>query len=176
DEVMEHIDKPRGLIRYVSGNGLKGLSSNILTPRTAVYSVLLIIIISLLVINVSRRQDILVTILRGKDLPYQVVQEGSDKKIINHFKLHLKNQTFEDALIKLEVSDKWKNDKIEIITQKKDINILAGKDITVHFFLKFPKEVINGVGAKSIEIDFIDLQTNDVKSRRSLKLIGPLKG
>jgi len=63
----------------------------------------------------------MVTILRGKDLPYQLVQEGKNKKIINHFKLHLKNQTFEDALLQLKVSDQWESDQIEIISQKKDI-------------------------------------------------------
>jgi len=174
DDVMQHIDKPRGLIRYVSGSSLKGLTAKFFKPRTAIYSIVLILILSLLIINVYRREEIMVTILRGKDSPYQLVQEGENKKIINHFKLHLKNQTFEDALLQLKVADNWKNDQIEIISQKKDIKILAGKDITVHFFLKFPQEVIKGTGAKSIEIDFIDLQTNDVKSKRSVKLIGPL--
>jgi hypothetical protein len=116
----------------------------------------------------------MVTILRGKDSPYQLVQEGKNKKIINHFKLHLKNQTFEDALLQLKVSDQWKSDQIEIISQKKDIKILAGKDITVHFFLKFQEELIKGTGVKSIEINFIDLETNDIKSTRIIKLIGPM--
>ncbi len=116
----------------------------------------------------------MVTILRGKDSPYQLVQEGKNKKIINHFKLHLKNQTFEDALLQLKVSDQWKSDQIEIISQKKDIKILAGKDITVHFFLKFQEELIKGTGVKSIEINFIDLETNDIKSTRFVKLIGPM--
>lgn len=174
DDVMQHIDKPKGLIRYVSGNSLKGLSEKLFTPRTAIYTMILIATISLLIINVSRRQDLMVTILRGKDVPYQIVTEGNDKKVINHFKLHLKNQTFEDSLINLKVSDKWKNDEIEIISQSKDILIVAGKDITVHFFLKFPQKVINGKGAKSIEIDFVDLQTNNIKSSKFIKLIGPM--
>ncbi|NIP37617.1 MAG: cytochrome c oxidase accessory protein CcoG [Candidatus Dadabacteria bacterium] len=174
DEVMEHVSKPKGLIRYVSGSSLKGLKAGFLKPRTAVYSVLLLLILSLLVINVSRREEIMVTILRGKDLPYQVVQEGEDKKIINHFKLHIKNQTFEDTLLGLKVSDDWKNENIEIISQKSDINIVAGKDITVHFFLKFPQEIIDGTGVKSIEIDFVDLQTNGIRSNRKVKLIGPM--
>jgi cytochrome c oxidase accessory protein FixG len=89
DEVMQHIDKPKGLIRYVSGNSLKGLTAKFFKPRTAIYSMLLILIFSLLIINVYKREEIMVTILRGKDLPYQVVQVGEDKKIINHFKLHL---------------------------------------------------------------------------------------
>lgn len=176
DEVMEHIDKPKGLIRYVSANSLNGFTSKLLKPRIALYSVLLILIFSLLIINVSKRQDLLVTMLRGKDVPYQVVQEGSDKKIINHFKLHLKNQTFEDSIIQLKISEKWNDGQIEIISQNKDIQIFAGKDITVHFFLKFPYEVINETGTKSIEIDFIDLQTKEIKSKKDIKLIGPLSG
>ncbi len=176
DEVMERVDKPTGLIRYVSGNSLKGKPSSLLKPRTALYSILLILIISLLIFTVSKRQDLLVTVLRGKDIPYQVIEEGNDKKVINHFKLHMKNQTFEDTPIRLELSDDWKNASIEIISQHKDINILAGKDITMHFFLKFPQELIKENGSKSIEIDVIDLQTKEIKSKKDIKLIGPLSG
>ncbi len=174
DDVMEHIGKPKGLIRYVSGNTLMGADSKRLKPRTAIYSVLLIVIISLLVVSISRRQNFVATILRGKDTPYQVVQESGETKIINHFKLHMKNQSFEDATITLQLPENINTEKIEIISQQKEIEVPAGKDVTVHFFLKFPQSIMKQQGGSVVEVDFVDSKSNSVKARNILKLIGPL--
>lgn len=174
DNVMEHIGKPKGLIRYVSGNTLKGMGSKLLKPRTAIYSVLLIVIISLLVVSISRRQDFVATILRGKDTPYQVVHESGESKIINHFKLHMKNQSFEDTVIALRLPGDINTKQIEIISQQKEIEVLAGKDVTVHFFLKFPRSILKQQGGSVVEVDFVDSKSNSVKASNILKLIGPL--
>lgn len=43
DEVMERLHRPRGLIRYDSQNGFAGRATRWMRPRTAVYSVLLLV-------------------------------------------------------------------------------------------------------------------------------------
>lgn len=174
DEVMEKIDKPRGLIRYATGNSLKGIRPGWIRPRVAIYSVLLVVVISMLAVTISRREEILVTILRGKDSPYQVLKnEAGGDEIINHFKMHLKNQTFDNVRLKMVVPEIWKAERIEVINQTDTINLVPGEDLTLHFFVKFPKEVTGSIGTKSISLDFLDLRDDQIKMVKDVRLVGP---
>ncbi|HEX3035513.1 MAG TPA: cytochrome c oxidase accessory protein CcoG [Thermodesulfobacteriota bacterium] len=187
DEVMEKVGKPKGLIRYTTGNSLKGIKSRILRPRVAIYSILLAVVLSLLAINVSNREDIVITILRGKDMPYQVIEsEESDEEdeeeiddetnnvqVINHFKVHMKNQSFDDVKLKMAVPEMWKEKDVEVISPTDTFNLEAGKDLTVHFFVKFPGEITGGTGKESIELTFTDLGENLIKLEKELYLVGP---
>ncbi len=180
DEVMEKIGKPKGLIRYATGNSLKGIKSSMFRPRVAIYSVMLVVVVALLVINISRREDIVVTVLRGTDTPYQIVK-GEEKEnngeeeeqIINHFKVHLKNQTFDDVRLKIAIPETWKEKHVEIISQTDTINLDAGKDLTVHFFVKFPGTITAITGEQSVKIIFLDSKTNQIKLEKDLNLVGP---
>jgi cytochrome c oxidase accessory protein FixG len=176
DEVMEKVNKPKGLIRYASGSSLRGIPTRYFKSRTALYSIVLIVVTVLFVINVSDREDIMVTVLRGKDTPYQLIKESDTSRIINHFKIHLKNQTFEDADLTMTLPDEWKEKQVQIISQTDNIKILAGKDITIHFFLKFPADLTSDMGNDTVDLILVDNTTNDIKSREELKLIGPRSG
>lgn len=173
DEVMEKIGRPKKLIRYSNENRLQGVKSTIFSVRTAVYSVLLILITSLLITTVSGREDIMITILRGKGTPFQVVEEtGQGKSIVNQFKIHFKNQTFEDAEIEISVPAELKNSNLEVISQNTRVRVEAGKDTNMHFFLKFPDEVTGSDGVENIELDFVNIKNNK-SFTKDVKLIGP---
>jgi cytochrome c oxidase accessory protein FixG len=173
DEVMEKIDKPKGLIRYATGNSLKGIKSRFLTPRVGIYSVLLIAVISALVFFVSQRHDIVVTVLRGKDNPYQVVQNEGQEQVINHFKLHIKNQTFDELNLKMALPDEWKDKKIEVVSQKETIELQGGMNSTLHIFIKFPPSVTGASGSENIELDFVDINNSEIRVEENVKLVGP---
>ena len=174
DEVMEKIDKPKGLIRYATGSSLKGIATSWFRPRVAIYSVLLIAVVGALAFSISRRQDIDVTVLRAKDNPYQVVSNGGGgEDVINHFKMHMKNHTFDDLSLKVELPADWQAKNVEIISQKKTIELEAGKNITLHFFVKFPKEVTGSEGARNITVDFINQNDNKILIEEDVKLVGP---
>jgi len=173
DEVMEKIDKPKGLIRYATGNSLNGIKSRFLTPRVGIYSVLLIAVISTLVFFVSQRQDIVVTVLRGKDNPYQVVQNEGQEQVINHFKLHIKNQTFVELNLKMALPDVWKNKNIEVVSQNETIELEGGMNSTLHIFIKFPPSVTGTSGSENIELDFVDINNSEIRVEENVKLVGP---
>lgn len=173
DEVMEKIGKPKKLIKYTTENRLQGFKSKFLSARTAVYSVLLILITTLLITTVSRREDIMITILRGQGTPFQVVENNAQgKSIVNQFKIHFKNQTFEDAEIEISVPVELKNSNLEVISQNSLIIVEAGKDKNMHFFLKFPDVITGADGAENIELDFVNRKNNKFFTR-DVKLIGP---
>jgi len=171
DEVMEKIEKPKGLIRYATGSSLKGIKSKFFKPRVAIYTVLLVAVVSALIFSISKREDIVITVLRGKDSPYQVVENGEE--IINHFKLHLKNQTFEDLNLRMAVPEIWKEKKVILVSQHETVNLEGGMNSTLHIFIKFPRSVIGHEGSRNIKLDFIDTDDNKIKIQENVKLVGP---
>lgn len=174
DEVMEKIEKPRGLIRYATGRSLTGLRTRWFKPRVAIYAVLLVAVVSALIVSINRREDIVVTILRGKDTPFQVVKsDDGSEEIINHFKMHMKNQSFDDVRLKMVIAEELKEKKVEIISQSESFDLGAGKDLTVHFFVKFPKEVTGSKGTEPLKLSFIDQKNNKVEAEENIKLVGP---
>ena len=177
DEVMEKVEKPKGLIRYASGNSLKGLATKWLRPRVAIYSVLLIAVIAALSVSVSRREDVAVTVLRGKDTPFQVIKSEEEgvtrEEIINHFKMHIKNQTFESISLKMVLPEEWKEKHVAIISQSETINLEPGTDTTVHFFVKFPQNITGSEGRRSIRLELIDSKNSEQITWEDVKLVGP---
>ncbi len=93
DDIMESIDKPRGLIRYDSIEGIeKGIRKR-LTPRSAGYSFVLIVLGAVLTYFLATRSDIDVTILRT---PGMFFQEQPDNNISNLYDVKAVNKTFSD--------------------------------------------------------------------------------
>jgi cytochrome c oxidase accessory protein FixG len=91
DFVMDSIDKPRGLIRYDSLDGIEKKVRSIVTSRSIGYSVVLVILVTLLSYFISTRSDIDVTILRT---PGMYFQEQPDDYISNLYDVKAVNKTF----------------------------------------------------------------------------------
>jgi hypothetical protein len=107
-----------------------------------------------------------------------VIEEEDDDKheeeeVINHFKMHMKNQSFDSVSLKMSLPEEWEERDVEIITQDKIINLDGGKDVTIHFFVKFPRNVTGKSGTQSIKVNFIDTRSNKIKTEEDLSLVGP---
>ena len=126
-----------------------------------------------LIFSVYNREDISFTVLRGKDTPYSIVKDSDNNDvIINHFKLHIKNQTFEDRTLNFALPESSVKDNIQLVSQNKFVDIEAGKDKTVHFFVKFPPTIMSEEGVKSISILLNDSDNNKY-IEKVIKLVGP---
>ena len=173
DEVMEKIDKPKGLIRYATGNTINGIKTKFFKPRVAIYSILLLAVVSALVYFVSQRQDIAVTVLRGQDTPFQVVKDGGKEEVINHFKLHIKNQTFDELNLQVSIPAKWKEKNVELVSQNETIELDGGMNSTIHIFIKFPPSVTGASGSENIELDVADTKNSSIRVEENVNLVGP---
>ncbi|MFA5833359.1 MAG: cytochrome c oxidase accessory protein CcoG [Bacteroidota bacterium] len=100
DNVMDKIKKPRGLIRYDSLNGIKTKTRKIFTSRVIGYSVVQVLLLSLLVFFVLTRSEIDVTILRTPGMFYQ---EQQDDKVSNLYDMKVLNKTFEQKDIEVKL-------------------------------------------------------------------------
>lgn len=77
DEIMDRIDRPRGLIRYASQRRLDGESKRRLRVRLALYPLLLGLALSAFATTIYRQSPMNVTLLRATGAsPFFVTEEG----------------------------------------------------------------------------------------------------
>ena len=118
DEVMIHVKRPTGLIRYASENNIAKGEKLKPTVRAYAYSVVLVILFGVLVTLLATRKDIQANVMRVQGMLYK---EQPNNKISNLYNIKLINKTRKD----LPVTIKLENDDIDGTVK------IVGKDIGV---------------------------------------------
>ncbi len=90
NEVMDHIGKPHGLIRYASENNIANKEKTSYTWRLKLYTIVLSALLLFLAILLVTRADVSARILRT---PGQMFQNLPDQKISNLYNIKLANKT-----------------------------------------------------------------------------------
>ncbi len=100
DHIMEKVGFNKGLIRYASENAIANKEKFRVTPRIIGYSVLLLVLLSVLVTLLSFRSDVETTLLRT---PGQLYQDAGSGRISNLYNLQIVNKTFHDLPLELVI-------------------------------------------------------------------------
>jgi cytochrome c oxidase accessory protein FixG len=100
DSVMEKIDRPHGLIRYASLNGIERGEKLKITPRLVVYAFILVALVSLETFLVLSRSNVETTILRQ---PGALFQQMPDGRFSNLYTVRIANKTAHDMPIQLRL-------------------------------------------------------------------------
>lgn len=100
DAVMDKIDRPRGLIRYDSENGVALQKRRIWTPRVLAYSAVLFALIVLNIFLLGSRGDLDVILLRTPGTLYQENENGS---VSNLYTYQIVNKTGRELPLRLEL-------------------------------------------------------------------------
>jgi cytochrome c oxidase accessory protein FixG len=90
DEIMDHIDKPKGLIRYASENNISQKEKTTYTWRLKLYTGVLALLLSFLAVLLITRDDVSARVLRTPGQMYQMLPEN---KISNLYNIKLTNKT-----------------------------------------------------------------------------------
>ncbi|MEQ8244038.1 cytochrome c oxidase accessory protein CcoG [Fulvivirga sp.] len=137
DEVMVKINKPKGLIRYASYDSIKEGVKGLFNNRVKAYSVVLLLLISVLITALATRSEIDVTILK---VPGQLYQKTDDGQITNLYNVQFINKTFEPTEVSLRVLslDQAEISKVGGGNLKIEANSLAEGV----YFIKIPSENI----------------------------------
>jgi len=101
DEIMDKVERPRGLVRYDSFNGLAGRKRRILRPRIFVYSILLGLGATIMAFALTKVHDVDMTFSRMRGMPYFV----TDDAVRNQFQVTLVTKRNVDTTFQLEVID-----------------------------------------------------------------------
>ncbi len=116
DNVMDKIKKPRGLIRFDSLNGIKTQTRKIFTARVIGYSIVQVLLLSLLTFLLMTRSEIDVTILRSPGMFYQ---EQQNDQVSNLYDMKVLNKTFEQRDIEVKLLNI--DGKIKILGDNKSV-------------------------------------------------------
>jgi cytochrome c oxidase accessory protein FixG len=167
DEVMEKIERPKGLIRYSSYNAIKEGKQKLLTPRTIGYSVVLTALLVLLGFFITTRADIETTILKAPGTLYTKTEDG---QILNLYTIEFVNKTFNDIPLALKIESPAK----ATLTKVGDPKIVVPKEGIARgvIMVKLPEGELTGMKT----VIELGIYTGKEKvGTAKAKFIGPIK-
>jgi len=102
NEIMDHVGKPQGLIRYASENNLAKKEKTTYTWRLKLYTIVLTALLSFLAILLITRADVSARIIKT---PGQTYQKLDSNKISNLYNIKLANKTRRVIHLDLKLED-----------------------------------------------------------------------
>lgn len=102
DHIMDKVKLPRGLIRYASEKGIADGHNNIINTRTIAYTVVLVLLLSLITSLFFFRSEVEATMLR---VPGTMFQEYGPDKLSNIYKVQLVNKTRHEVNANLRIEN-----------------------------------------------------------------------
>lgn len=136
DAIMTKVDRPKGLIRYASENGIANREPLRYTTRMKLYTALLMVLMVILSTLLITRKDIDSTIMRT---PGMLFQERGTDSISNLYNIKIANKTLKQIPVTLAVEDH--HGKIEIIGGGPIVVKEEGQG-SGSFFIVLPKQEI----------------------------------
>ena len=136
--IMEKINKPLGLIRYASENGIENREHLRYTGRMKLYTVLLTMLLIILGILLFTRKEVDATIMRTPGMLYQ--ERGTDS-ISNLYNIKIANKTIKQIPLQLKLEGH--NGRIEVIGAHNMIRVKDGGQGTGSFFVVLPANIIH---------------------------------
>lgn len=139
DDVMEKVNKPKGLIRYASVESIEKNVPYTFSKRSMAYSFVLLALIGVEATLLATRDLVDTTIMR---VPGQLYQKQEDGKISNLYNAQVVNKTQEDVTITLDVEDP--NAQVTIVSNEDGVVVPAEGRKEVIFFVKYPQAALTG--------------------------------
>ena len=163
DHMMDSVGMDKGLIRFVSENGIKNGTRFQWTRRVKAYTTLLIGMIVVLVVLLVTRKDFETTILRQRGSTYQIL----DGSVSNIFEINLTNKTRNDYTIELKTEDP--DAEIEMVVS--NLTLEKEEEVTERFIMKIPLNTIKN-GRKNVTV--IIMGNGKELQREEAQFIGPV--
>jgi len=144
DTMMDAVGLEKGLVRFVSENGIKDRTPFVWTKRVISYTVVLAGLMVTLSILLITRKDFETNVIRQRGSTYQITDEG---RISNIYEVNILNKTKHDYKIVLKSDDKT----VEVIPVKEKMVLLGGKSMKERILVKLDNNQLTN-GLKKIEI------------------------
>jgi cytochrome c oxidase accessory protein FixG len=141
DEIMDKLERPRGLIRYDSRRGFhEGARRSLVRPRILVYVLLAAAGLSVATVAMLRRSDFEVHVLRSRGLPYELIGED----VRNVYSLRVQNKR-DDARV-YGIASASANPSalsgLEAVVSQPSVRIAGLSDAQVPIILTAPKAAV----------------------------------
>jgi cytochrome c oxidase accessory protein FixG len=162
--VMQKIGRPPNLIRYSSQNRDRGQAAHLLRPRTVIYPLLLLGVLSAFVGAICSRGPFDVVALREPGNPYSVTEDGL---IRNVFRIKITNRSDQPRHLTAEPSEP---PAAVLQIREERMDVAPGHSTTFHADMVVPRDVFEN-GRAVCQLDVRDQAGN--RQSVTFKLIGP---
>ncbi len=177
DEIMEKIDRPKGLIAFDTDANiqrrLKGEKSrfNLIRPRTIIYTVLFAVVGLIMLYSLLNRQTLDMNVLRDRQPNFVMLSDGS---VRNGYTIKVLNKATEPRQLSLIV-EQLPSPVITVAGQRQDEAIVLDvpADETRDFKVYISEKQIAQLGQKSdFNFRLIDNTTGDETTARAIFISG----
>lgn len=140
DQIMESINKPRGLVRYDSENGISLQKPLRYTARMKFYTFILIVLSGLLALLLATRAAIDGTIVRTRGQLYQEV--GVDS-LSNLYEIKIINKTMKDKDVTLKLEGEFEHSGRVSMIGNNFIHLKREDQAAGSFFITISKKALS---------------------------------
>ncbi len=167
DDIMEKLDKPKGLIRYTTENELEGKKTHILRPRLFGYAGAMILMMGGLGYAILDRTPFELDIERDRGRLYQVTVNDT---IQNAYTLKMMNMSQESHTYVLSVDGL---DGIKLLGDTEyELSVNELKETTINLEID-PDEVKTSASKTDIEFVIVNKETGEEVTREESRFIAP---
>lgn len=171
DDIMNHIGKPEGLIRYDTELAIEGKKRKLFTFRNSVYLAAMLVLLAGFIYKLSTVKDLDVVLLRGSKVPFKISRVDGKRMVVNHFKLDLdyRGEEFNSVLLKIKDA---KN--VKLVVPRNPYPLKKGMT-KANVFFRFKPETLTS-GSKIIYLQIINPDSSKrVIKEMEVRLVGPIK-
>jgi cytochrome c oxidase accessory protein FixG len=165
DAIMDQVGKPRGLIRYASGDTLAGRASRLLRPRVVIYPIALALFLGAFAWALETRAHADVTVLRSQAEPFSLEADG---QVSNQVRVRIGNRTGEDHSYTIAVVGAEQG---TVIAPENPITVKPGELRTTSLFVLLPRGAF-ARGERNVTIHISD--ADDFSGNYHFTLLGPV--
>lgn len=172
DEVMDRLERPRGLVAYTTEAEQAGQRRRPWRGRTLAYAGVLTVLLGAMTFTLLTRRDLDVVPLRGLEAPCQEVKEGGADLVINHMRFMLTNLVPQERQLRMRLPAELEGKGFKLVTATNPLRPASTQQVRTDVFLTFPKSaLVRGKATGAVE--FVDGER--VVERQELTLVGPFQ-
>lgn len=166
DEIMEKVNKPKGLIKY---NNVSNTKISWRSPRSILYLIGISICFIGLLYGLLTFQHSEAFILRSLTTPFTLQTENGVDYVTNQFRFHVTNQSPTAKKYKIEILN---NPNAKITSQFSELSLESKASFDWHFFVTLPrKEIAN---SSTLQVKISDAkEAKQFQKEFSIKFLGP---
>jgi cytochrome c oxidase accessory protein FixG len=135
DDVMDKINKPKGLIKFGSVESIETKKPFKISTRAIAYSVVLLLLVGVEIFILSGRSKVEATVLR---VPGQLYQERPNERLSNLYNAQVLNKSQEPLTLRF----KSNAGTLTLVGKEQTITVPSGEKKEVVFFIELEKKNI----------------------------------
>jgi len=164
DEIMEKVNRPKGLIRYGSLQSLEGKKTKWIRPRTIAYTVLMLIGALVLSLSIGSLSSASLTVWRLGGPPYYI----DDSYIRNQYMFRLTNRKNQPSYFQLETEGAEPDMVVNGVGER--ILIDGNGDVVKAVVVLVPKKSYKG--RTKLNLNVLDSE-GKILASRPIEIVGP---